>query len=331
MASRKTKFTVGLFVVSGVTVALLAIIWLGMSRFFAKGQHYVAYFNESVQGLDAESPVKYRGVSIGRVETIGVAPDSKLIEVVFKIESGQALDADIVAQLKSVGITGSMFVELDRKRAGEADRTPFLSFPAEYPIVASKPSEISELVQGIDDVLDQFRSLDLEGISDKIKLNLDGINQTIHDVDVRGLSQDMRSSLARVGRIFDNERWDTIMLQVEQAGESVNALLKKADRGLSRVEGIVIRNEEAIGVAIGNFQKAMETANVFLEKGSSLVSGTDESQAQLRRHMLIIAQNLEKASENLQRLIDLLADQPSQLVFGQPPEPRRVDPEVDGR
>jgi len=331
VASRKTKFTVGLFVVSGVTFALLAIIWLGMSRFFAKGQYYVAYFNESVQGLDTESPVKYRGVSIGRVETIGVASDSKLIEVIFKIESGQALDANIVAQLKSVGITGSMFVELDRKRAGEADRSPSLSFPSEYPIVASKPSDISELVSGIDDVLDQIRSLDLKGISDKIKLNLDDINQTIHDADVPGLSQDMRSSLARVGRLFDNDRWDTIMAQVEQTGESVNALLKKADRGLSRVDGIVSRNEEAIGMAIGDFQKAMETANVFLEKGSSLVSGTDESQAQLRRHMLVIAQNLEKASENLQRLIDLLADQPSQLVFGQPPEPRRVDPEVDGR
>jgi phospholipid/cholesterol/gamma-HCH transport system substrate-binding protein len=331
MASRKTKFAVGLFVVCGVTFALLAIIWLGMSRIFSKGQHYITYFNESVQGLDPESPVKYRGVSIGLVKSISVAPDSKLIEVVLKIESGQALDTEMVAQLKSVGITGSMFVELDRKRKGEPDRSPALSFPSEYPIVASKPSEISELVRGVDDVLNQIRSLDLKGISDKIKLNLDDISQAIHDADVKGLSQDMRSSLARVGRIFDSERWDTIMANVEEAGGSVNALLKKADNGLTRVEGIVSQNEQAIGVAIGDFQKAMQTANVFLEKGSSLVRGTDESQAQLRGHMLVIAQNLEKASENLQRLIDLLADQPSQLVFGQPPVPRKIEPEIDTR
>ncbi len=331
MASRKTKFTVGLFVVSGVIVALSAVIWLGMSRFFAKGQHYATYFNESVQGLGTESPVKYRGVSIGRVETIGVAPDSKLIEVVFKTDSSHALDKDVVAQLKSVGITGSMFVELDRKRPGEADRSPALSFPSEYPIVASKPSEISKLVRGLDDVLDQIRSLDLKGISDKIKLNLDDINRAIHDADVPGLSKNMRSSLARVGRVFDNDRWDAVIAEVEQAGESLNALLQNASRGLGRVEGLVSRNEGAVDAAIGNFQKAMETATVFLEKGTSLVSGTDKSQAQLRRHMLIVAQNLEKASENLQRLIDLLADQPSQLVFGQPPEPRRIDPEVDER
>jgi phospholipid/cholesterol/gamma-HCH transport system substrate-binding protein len=331
MASKKTKFTVGLFVACGVTFALLAIIWLGMSRIFAKGQHYIAYFNESVQGLDTESPVKYRGVSIGRVKSIGVAPDSKLIEVVLKIESGQALDTDIVAQLKSVGITGSMFVELDRKRKGEADRSPSLSFPSEYPIVASKPSEISELVRGIDDVLDQIRSLDLKGISDKIKANLDNINQAIHDANVKGLSRDLRATLVRAGQVFDNDRWDTIMTQVAEAGHSVNALLKKADQGLTRMDSIVSNNEEAIGTAIGDFHQAMATANVLLEKGSSLVSETGESQDQLRRHMLVIAQNLEKASANLQRLIDLLADHPSQLVFGQPPVPRNVAPEIDSR
>ena len=84
MASHKLKFSVGLFVATGIGFALLAIIWLGMSRIFEKGQYFVTYFNESVQGLDMESPVKYRGVAIGRVQTIGVAPDSKLIEIVLK-------------------------------------------------------------------------------------------------------------------------------------------------------------------------------------------------------------------------------------------------------
>ena len=64
-----------------------------------------------------------------------MAPDSKLIEVVLKIETGQSLEQDIMAQLKSVGITGSVFIELDsaywdvdseremRKKMEEADRS----------------------------------------------------------------------------------------------------------------------------------------------------------------------------------------------------------------
>jgi phospholipid/cholesterol/gamma-HCH transport system substrate-binding protein len=314
MASKKTKFTVGLFVASGIGFALLAIIWLGMSRFLEKGQYYVTYFNESVQGLDVESPVKYRGVSIGRVQSISVAPDSKLIQVVLKIESGQTLDSDLVAQLKVVGITGSMFVELDRKKKDEPDRSPPLSFPSEYPIVASRPSEISELVRGIDDVINQIRSVDLEGISEKIKLNLDNINQMIDDANVKGISKNIESSLERVSNILDSRRWNKIVASVENT--------------MVGVEGIVADNQKTIKTAVEDFGQAMEEANTLLEKGSSLVSGTADSHSHLRRHLLLIAQNLEKASENLQRLVDLLADHPSQLMFGQPPLPRKVEPEA---
>ncbi len=314
MASKKTKFTVGLFVASGIGFALLAIIWLGMSRFLEKGQYYVTYFNESVQGLDIESPVKYRGVSIGRVQSISVAPDSKLIQVVLKIESGQKLDSDIVAQLKVVGITGSMFVELDREKKDEPDRSPPLSFPSEYPIVASRPSEISELVRGIDDVINQIRSVDLEGISEKIKLNLDNIYQMIDDANVKGISKNIESSLERVSNILDSRRWNKILASLENT--------------MGGVEGIVAENQKTIKTAVEDFGQAIEEANTLLEQGSSLVSGTADSHSHLRRHLLLIAQNLEKASENLQRLVDLLADHPSQLMFGQPPLPRKVEPEA---
>jgi len=322
MASQRTKFTVGLFVASGIGFALLAVVWLGMSRFFEKGQYYVTYFNESVQGLEMESPVKYRGVAIGRVKHIGVAPDSKLIEVILKVESGQSLDGDIVAQLKSVGITGCMFVELDRKRDDEPDRSPTLNFPSEYPIVASQPSEISELVRGVDDVLDQIRSLDLKGISNKIKANLDDVNQVIHDANVKGLSKRMETSLDGLGHLLNAQRWERIMGMVEDAAGSINLLMKKAGAGLDRVDGVVETNEQDIELAVRDFRQAMAKTNHLLEQGSSLVHGTQTIQAGLGNRLLTVAHNLEKASRNLERLIDLLADHPSRLLFGAPPSPR---------
>ena len=328
MASHKVKFTVGLFVATGIGFAIFVVIWLGTSRYFEKGHYFVTYFNESVQGLDIESPVKYRGVSIGRVQAIRVAPDSKLIEVVLKIDTGQELEADIVAQLKSVGITGSMFVELDRKRQNEPDRSPQLGFPTEYPVVASKPSEISELVRGIDDMLDQIRSLDFKGISDKIKLSLDKINVTLDDADIKGLSRDLSASLQTVKRLLDDPRWEKMIKYAAEAGENLNALVLKADTGMGRIGNLVDENEDTVTIAIKDFGKAMAQANVLLEKSTALVSGTDASQVELRRHLVVVAQNLAKASDDLQRLLDILTDQPSKLVFGQPPEPRKVEPET---
>ena len=338
MASQRTKFTVGLFLACGMVFVVLIIIWLGMSRFFEQGRYYVTYFDESVQGLSLDSPVKYRGVFIGRVERIDVAPDSKLIQVVLKIESGQVLDRHIVAQLKSVGITGSMFVELDRKKAGEPDQSPKLNFPSEYPIVASKPSQIGELISGINQVLDQFKSLDLQAITGQVKLTLQTINQKVSQANVKRISDSIEASLARVNHIMDSQRWNQILNSVDQGVRSFNNLVNDADRSLDRVDqtiirvdGVVTENKKTIKAAIDDFKLAMYNANLLLKKGSSLVGETDESISNLMPHLLVVAQNLEKASENLNQIMELLADQPSQLIFGAPPVGREVEAEMENR
>jgi phospholipid/cholesterol/gamma-HCH transport system substrate-binding protein len=47
--------------------------------------------------------------------------------------------------------------------------------------------------------------------------------------------------------------------------------------------------------------------------------------------LVIVAHNLEKASENLNQIMDTLADQPSQLLFGEPPVPRNVETDIYDR
>ena len=332
MASKKAKFTVGLFVAGGLTISVLAIVWLGMSRYFEKGHFYVAYFNESVQGLQKDSPVKYRGVSIGRVESIGVAPDSKLIQVVLKIESGQKLDHSIVAQLKNVGITGSMLIELDRKKKGEPDESPVLSFPSEYPIVASKPSDINRLLKGLGEVLNHFKSIDLQGISDKLKLTLDNANVMIADADMKGISTKLQSSLTSADRILKNRKWESILGSVDHAAKSLDELMAKAgsslaqvDRTLIRMEGFVAKNEKPVSEAVLDLKKAMVNANHLLEKGAALISTTDDAMNRLKAQLLLSAQNLERATDHLNRFLETLSDSPSQLIFGEPSKPRAVE------
>jgi phospholipid/cholesterol/gamma-HCH transport system substrate-binding protein len=83
MAKKTANFMLGLFVILGFFLGVSAIIWVGATSFFQKGQTYITYFDESVQGLQSDSNVKYRGVDVGRVERIRVAPDNKLIGVVI--------------------------------------------------------------------------------------------------------------------------------------------------------------------------------------------------------------------------------------------------------
>ena len=126
-------------------------------------------------------------------------------------------------------------------------------------------------------------------------------------------------------QILEDRRWDKVLASAESAGQSLNSLLDKADRTLVRVQDIVIDKEETIKTALDNFSRAMQNANTLLNKGTSLVSGTDASISELMHHLVVAAQNLEMASQNLNQLMELLAEHPSQLLFGEPPAARNID------
>jgi phospholipid/cholesterol/gamma-HCH transport system substrate-binding protein len=235
--------------------------------------------------------------------------------VVLKIESGQTLDSNIVAQLKSVGITGSMFVELDHKQKDEPDLSPRFSFPSEYPIVASKPSNINTLMQSVGDALNQTKGMDIEGISEKIKLALDNINQAIADANVKNISKNIDSSLEKTVQ--------SLNMIMDKAGHS----LDRAENTIGLLEGITVSKQKTIKKSIDDFKQTMENASILSKQGVSLVSGTHDSLFLLSRHLLTIAQNLENASENLNQLIELASDHPSQIIFGEAPIPRKVEPD----
>jgi ABC-type transporter Mla subunit MlaD len=156
----------------------------------------------------------------------------------------------------------------------------------------------------------------------------------IVDADIKGVSTKLQSSLASAGRILDSKRWDRILASVDDAAQSLNKLLDKAgsslgqmDKFLVGVEDMVVDNEENIKKAVEDLRQAMRNANVLLEKGALFIGNADGTFFQLKRQLSVSAQNLEKATDNLNQFLGLVADHPSQLIFGEPPVPRSVEPE----
>jgi len=329
MASIKTKFTVGLFVMIGSVIAVVAIMWLGKFYYLEESQHYIVYFDESVQGLTKDAPVKYRGVSIGRVDNIVVAPDADLIKVILKIESGLKLEdhlEDIVAELKSVGITGIMFIELERKKDEEPDLSPETTFPSEYPVIATKPSNISRIIKGIDNVLNQINALDLQGITAKFKTTLDTINKTVEDSQIKKISSDIKASLDKVELILDVKKWKNLMESIGNAGSSFDNFSVNADKTVGKIDSIVEENKKEFTEAISNFKHTMKHADNLMGNGSELIKNADVKLSTLQRQLFTTLQNLEKASYNMNRLLELISDQPSQIIFGEPPSEKNVEP-----
>src|ERR1051325_6534712 len=63
-------FKIGLFTITAVIICLIGVVVLGGGAFLKKKNTLETYIDESVQGLDIGSPVKFRGVPVGQVDAI---------------------------------------------------------------------------------------------------------------------------------------------------------------------------------------------------------------------------------------------------------------------
>jgi hypothetical protein len=70
MSQRANYFKLGLFVIGAIVAGILVLVIIGTGRFLQKRITVETYFNESVQGLDIGSKMKYRGVDVGQVTRI---------------------------------------------------------------------------------------------------------------------------------------------------------------------------------------------------------------------------------------------------------------------
>jgi len=169
MATQKSAFLVGIFVIGGTIIALATLIWLGASDWFAQTVTYATYIDYTVQGLNVDADVKFRGVRVGRVKDIGVAPDGKLIEVLMELESDLAVEDSMRAKVELAGITGMKYIELNYVGPEKQLLHPELTFETEYPVIPSYPAGFEEIEQALRDVYDKIMSIDTEGISFRTK------------------------------------------------------------------------------------------------------------------------------------------------------------------
>lgn len=206
MSNRSSKFLIGLFVITGVMMCVVIIIWVAASDLFMKGSTYVAYFDESVQGLQADSAVKYRGVEIGKVESIKVAPDYRLIEVAMKIDLSADLQYNTTAQLRTAGITGIVFIELDRLKKGDRSSSPSINFKTVYPVIPSRLSEISRFLSDTNAIMQNIKEIDFKGISNQLKNTTKALETFLAGKHTANVMANIESTSANLDKSVENFR-----------------------------------------------------------------------------------------------------------------------------
>ncbi len=295
--AKKTRrfFIVGLFVTMGFLIAISAVIWISASKYFERGAMYVTFFDESVQGLSKDSEVKYQGVKVGRVEEIRIAPDNKTVAVYMMINLRDDLPARVVAQMGMTGITGLMFINLVPREPDEPDLSPKIDFATESPVIPSKPSEISQILTGVRELVENLKQADIDGTLDQIK-----------------------GSFKEVQDFLKQKEMKDILAKADSAVGYLEGALKKVDKSLAagKLDDVLAE----AGNAFKGVGSLMEGVKADLRQ--SKIPETVKKARLTLNDAQVLMENLRRTSETLDLLIERLYERPPDVLFGKPPKAR---------
>jgi phospholipid/cholesterol/gamma-HCH transport system substrate-binding protein len=305
MSEKKPLFTVGLFVVMGTLIGVAVIIWVGASKYFQKGDTFVTYFDESVQGLQVDSRVKYQGVDVGWVTRISLAPDNKLVEVTMKINLQGDMSDTVVSKLEMAGITGLVFVGLEKAKPAYAQFTPKIKFPTDYPVIPSTPSDMQKIFTGIYGVIEKASLLDFKGISDQVKSTAKSMELFINDNKMKTIMISLSNAAA----------------ELEHTSRKINEFLEKG----GRVDGMLEDAKDVIAgakEAVKNVNKEINALNIAdtSDKANRLIDHAARRTQAITTEVQITSENLRRASETLENLLNRLNADPSDIIFSEPPK-----------
>jgi paraquat-inducible protein B len=319
---------VGAFALGAFALGIIALLSFGGVNFFSKPQRFVVYFDESIHGLDLGSPVKLRGVRVGRVADLVVRYDERknhsvvvvtcefsrntltdaqgaLINVADRGELQTLIDHGLRAQLGVLGLaTGLLFVELDfldPKEYPVDSRTVELK----YVVVPAVPSAISEFQASASEILSKVRKIDFDGLSGELKKLLVDSRRQVEGLDLKGVLAQWQRTGAAVETLATAP-------EIKQAFTNLNATLVDLRATLAKLDGQFSTTGTDVHATLAqaqlmlqNFNATSGTLRNFINAQRGLGEGANEAFGKI-----------SGAADAVQRLADFLERNPNALLTG---------------
>ena len=162
MNRKISRFKIGLFVLFCCGLIAGVLFWLGFSTYFEDTRTYVTYIDESVKGLQKDAVINYRGIAVGRVSSMGIAPDGRLVEIRLALQTDFTVADFMAVQLRSQGVTGLQYLEIDAAPENMDMLTPKIDFKPKFPVIPSIPSEIEQLKTALQTLYAKILKIDVD-------------------------------------------------------------------------------------------------------------------------------------------------------------------------
>jgi paraquat-inducible protein B len=352
MSLKANYFKLGLFVIGGVICAAVLLVIIGSGRVFQQKITIETYFNESVQGLDIGSKVKYRGVVIGEVTKITFTyvkyqqdvPMSERLRYVLveaqlqpkllggkqaaEITGPEAAKIEVARGLRvrsaPQGITGTNYLEIDYVEPPPPllpiDWTP------DYVYIPSAPSTVTALVNAASDIMEKLRKLDLDETFANLNKLLVTTNERIAAIDTKALSQRTERVLTKLETKLDqiaakqlSDEAVALLAEIRQSNADLKKLLanpalqKLPDDAAAAMASVKnLVSDPKLAKAIGNLERSIGRIDRVLGGGETDLASTIE--------------NLRRITDNLRELTEETKRYPANVFFGAPPSPPERKP-----
>jgi len=314
MNKRVSPALIGMFVVSGVLLGVIALAALGSGRFFRETTTVLTYFDSSVNGLQIGSSVSFKGVPIGSVLDIrlglgeaGPLADDVRIPVIYEIDHtiltsrGSAIDLNdpqqrqelldrgLSAQLDTESlVTGRLFIALDFRPDQSLSGTDPNADPIEIPSV---PSPLAEVGAKLTNLVDKFADNDLSLIVESLGQTLDEIRAFIASPELPEVLRSVDRLTVEMGETLDAYR---------QLALSTDSLVVPTSARLAQTADQAVMTLAAVDSSLATLRESVDP------------------RAPVMVGLVNTLQELELAAQALRRVAELIERNPGALIRGRP-------------
>lgn len=296
---------VGGFVVVLGAALIAGVLWLSSGISYRKAfDYYLIYMDESVSGLSVDAPVRYRGVQVGSVRRIALAPGNvEQVQLLVAIERGTPVKQDTVAVLRTQGLTGIAHVEL----TGGSQAAPRLEVARpgeEYPVIRADPSLLVRLDAAVTALL-----TNLNRSSESVNALLDEDNRKALRALLVNLNTLSGTLAARSAAI------DSGLANASKAMENAARVTAELPRLMERIR----KSADAFDLMAGEGARAGAAATSAIEGARAEARQfSGETLPEVRE----VLAELRALSTSLRRVSEEIERDPSLLIRGRPaPKP----------
>jgi phospholipid/cholesterol/gamma-HCH transport system substrate-binding protein len=308
MNSRVNYALVGGFVVLSTLLIITFVYWLMKPADEAQMRPYKIFFSESVSGLNIDSPVKYRGITVGKVKEMMINPDNnEEIQINISIDPHTPVKTDTVAKLIAQGITGLVFIDLSEGRRA----TPLLQ-PAEGEYIAVIPS-VPSFFERVGETLGSVTS--------KLSRTLDSTSELLNHGNQKRIAEILEHTsrtMVQVEKMLDDRAINDMHTMLASASSAAQQL----DAMMPRVEYLVANSvafEDSVAasfVSIMNTYKGIgEAMEVFKEKNENGHYSVKDNIGQPMKEFELSMRELQRTLATLNRVLESYETNPSDMIF----------------